>query len=84
MLYLLPFFCDLVLNHVPTLTEAKLQGLDRLTRNYTYLSQEEPPLEEIVKLVVVSPLLDLAGFYQFPRFAQGLKQIGSYISDLRS
>jgi hypothetical protein len=74
----------LVLNHVPTLTEAKLLGLDHLTRNYTYLSQEEPPLEEIVKLIVVSPLLDLAGFYQFPRFAQGLKQIGTYRTHLVS
>jgi hypothetical protein len=54
------------LNNAPTLTEAELQGLERLNRNYTYLSQEEPPLEEIVKLVVISPLLDLAGFYQFP------------------
>jgi predicted type IV restriction endonuclease len=59
-------FFDEWLNNVPTLTEAELQGLDRLSRNYTYLSQEEPPLEEIVKLVVISPLLDLAGFYQFP------------------
>jgi len=59
-------FFDEWLNNAPTLTEAELQGLDRLTRNYTYLSQEEPPLKEIVKLVVISPLLDLAGFYQFP------------------
>jgi hypothetical protein len=59
-------FFDEWLNNSPTLTEAELQGLDRLTRNYTYLSEEEPPLEEIIKLVVVSPLLDLAGFYQFP------------------
>ncbi|NJL91950.1 MAG: type I restriction enzyme HsdR N-terminal domain-containing protein [Coleofasciculaceae cyanobacterium SM2_1_6] len=60
------YFFDEWLSNAPNLTEAELQGLDRLTRNYTYLSQEEPPLEEIVKLVVVSPLLDLAGFYQFP------------------
>jgi predicted type IV restriction endonuclease len=42
------------------------QGLDRLAQNYLYISQEDSPLEEVVKLVVVSPLLDLAGFYQFP------------------
>lgn len=54
------------LNQVPPLSEAEQQGLARLTRNYTYLSQEESPLEEVVKLVVVSPLLDLAGFYQPP------------------
>jgi predicted type IV restriction endonuclease len=59
-------FFDEWLNNAPTLTEAELQGLDRLSRNYTYLMQEEPPLEEVVKLVVISPLLDLAGFYQFP------------------
>ena len=63
-------FFDEWLNNSPTLTEAELQGLDRLTRNYNYLSQEEAPLEEIVKLVVVSPLLDLAGFYQFPFFVK--------------
>lgn len=60
-----PFFSQW-LNQVPPLTETEQQGLERLTRNYTYLSQEEPPLEEVVKLVVVSPLLDLAGFYQPP------------------
>jgi hypothetical protein len=60
-----PFFAQW-LNQVPPLTEAEQQGLERLTRNYTYLSQEDPPLEEVVKLVVVSPLLDLAGFYQPP------------------
>lgn len=54
------------LDTAPPLTESEQQGLDRLARNYTYLSQEEPPLEEVVKLVVVSPLLDLAGFYQPP------------------
>jgi predicted type IV restriction endonuclease len=59
-------FFDEWLNNAPILTEAEQQGLERLSRNYTYLSQEEPPLEEIIKLVVISPLLDLAGFYQFP------------------
>ena len=59
-------FFDEWLNNASPLTEVELQGLERLTRNYTYLSQEDPPLEEIVKLVVISPLLDLAGFYQFP------------------
>jgi hypothetical protein len=59
-------FFDEWLNNTSPLTEVELQGLERLTRNYTYLSQEDPPFEEIVKLVVISPLLDLAGFYQFP------------------
>ncbi len=60
-----PFFAQW-LNQAPPLSEAEQQGLARLTRNYNYLSQEDPPLEEVVKLVVVSPLLDLAGFYQPP------------------
>jgi len=58
------------LKNSPPLIESEQVGLDRLSRNYLYLSQEEPPLEEIVKLVVVSPLLDLAGFYQSPFFVK--------------
>lgn len=54
------------LDEAPPLPEAERSGLERVKRNYEYLSQEEPPLEEVVKLVVVSPLLDLAGFYQPP------------------
>ncbi|NJR61719.1 MAG: type I restriction endonuclease subunit R [Cyanobacteria bacterium CRU_2_1] len=50
----------------PAVSEAEAIALERIRRNYEYLSQEEPPLEEVVKLVVVSPLLDLAGFYQPP------------------
>jgi predicted type IV restriction endonuclease len=43
-----------------------LRALDRVKRNYTYVLKEPPVLEEMVKLVVLSPLLDLAGFYQPP------------------
>jgi hypothetical protein len=60
-----PFFTQW-LTQAPPLSESDRHELERLVRNYTYLSQEEPPLEEVVKLVVVSPLLDLAGFYQPP------------------
>jgi Type I restriction enzyme R protein N terminus (HSDR_N) len=41
-------------------------ALARVKRNYTYLLKDAPVLEETVKLVVLSPLLDLAGFYQAP------------------
>lgn len=54
------------LDEAPSLTEAEELGLERLKRNYEYISQEDSPVEEVVKLVVVSPLLDLAGFYQPP------------------
>jgi hypothetical protein len=53
------------LNDLPRLTEAQQQALDRIKRNYLYLL-EYPVMESIVKMVVLSPLLDLAGFYQPP------------------
>lgn len=59
------FFEDWLIQ-VPLVSEMESVALERIRQNYEYLSQEEPPLEEVVKLVVVSPLLDLAGFYQTP------------------
>jgi Type I restriction enzyme R protein N terminus (HSDR_N) len=49
-----------------SLTAAEQQTLDRVQQNY--LSQLEAQLmnEETVKMVVVSPLLDAAGFYRAP------------------
>ncbi len=49
----------------PTLTDYEQQALERLRGNYENIL-ESNPLEEVVKLVVVAPLLDLAGFYQPP------------------
>jgi hypothetical protein len=48
------------------LTPTEIQALDRVQQNY--LSQLEAQLmnEETVKMVVVSPLLDAAGFYRAP------------------
>ena len=59
-----PFF-EQWLNDAETLPNFEQQALDRLKRNYENII-ETNPLEEVVKLVVVSPLLDLAGFYQPP------------------
>ena len=53
------------LDDLPILTEAEKQALDRIKRNYLYLL-EYPVMESIVKMVVLSPLLDLAGFYEPP------------------
>lgn len=53
------------LNDAEALSDFEQQALDRLKRNYENII-ETNPLEEVVKLVVVSPLLDLAGFYQPP------------------
>lgn len=44
--------------------------LDRVRHNYLYLL-EYPVIESIVKMVVLSPLLDLAGFYEPPLRVQG-------------
>jgi predicted type IV restriction endonuclease len=43
-----------------------ITALTRVKRNYEYLLKDPPVLEETVKLVILSPLLDLAGFYQPP------------------
>jgi len=56
-----PFF-DQWLDKALALSESEQAGLERLKRNYEYLSEVEPSLEEVVKLVVMSPLLDLAVF----------------------
>ncbi len=52
-------------NDLPELSSAEQQVLDRIKRNYLYLL-EYPVMESIVKMVVLSPLLDLAGFYEPP------------------
>ena len=52
-------------NNLPELNNLETQALDRVTANFLHLD-EYPILEVIVKMVVFSPLLDLAGFYQPP------------------
>ncbi|KAB8316612.1 type I restriction endonuclease subunit R [Tolypothrix campylonemoides VB511288] len=52
--------------NLPTLTDAEKQALDRAKSNYLNLNKRRPMSEETVKMVVLSPLLDLAGFYQPP------------------
>ncbi len=40
--------------------------LDQVRRNYLYQSEDGPLLAETIKLVILSPILELAGFYQAP------------------
>jgi hypothetical protein len=47
------------------LNEVERTALDRVKRNYLYLL-EYPVMKSIVKMVVLSPILDLAGFYEPP------------------
>jgi hypothetical protein len=48
------------------LTNLDQQYLDRVKTNFLSLVKRPPILENAVKMVVLSPLLDLAGFYQDP------------------
>lgn len=53
------------LDEIPELTPEEKRRLDRVKQQYLYLAKREM-LEEVVKIVVVSPLLDLAGFFNSP------------------
>jgi hypothetical protein len=59
---------------LPELAPSAKEQLDRVKANFLHLSQR-PMLEEMVKMVVVSPLLDLAGFYQPPFFSTSEKAV---------
>jgi hypothetical protein len=58
------FFIDL-LGSAPELSEFEKQQLDRVRQQYLYLA-DRPLLEVTVKMVTLSPLLSLAGFYDPP------------------
>lgn len=51
---------------LPTISEFEQQALDRIKSNFKNLNRDRSLSEEVVKMVVLSPLLDLTGFYQPP------------------
>ncbi|MCC5624195.1 type I restriction enzyme HsdR N-terminal domain-containing protein [Nostoc sp. CHAB 5715] len=51
---------------LPGLSEAEQTRLEQVRQNYLYQISDGSLLEETVKMVVLSPLLELAGFYQAP------------------
>ncbi len=51
---------------VGALTLEEQQMLDRVKQNFESLMEDPPMLENTVKMVILSPLLDLAGFYRSP------------------
>lgn len=59
------FFCELQTDF-PAPTELERQWLERVRQNYLNLASRRSFSEEAVKMVVLSPLLDLAGFFQAP------------------
>jgi Type I restriction enzyme R protein N terminus (HSDR_N) len=54
------------LNLPSTLSNLDRDRLDRIRQNYLYQSTDGILLEETIKMVLLSPLLELAGFYQSP------------------
>jgi hypothetical protein len=59
---------------LPTLTDLEKQTLDEVKGDYIHLSEYEI-LEPVVKLVVLSPLLRLAGFYRAPFYLSAEKEV---------
>ncbi|MDY7021351.1 MAG: restriction endonuclease subunit R [Cyanobacteriota bacterium] len=59
---------------LPELTDLEKQELIQVKANYRYLVKR-PMLEQIVKMVVLSPLLKIAGFYQEPFYLTAEKQV---------
>ncbi|NET84435.1 MAG: restriction endonuclease subunit R [Moorea sp. SIO1F2] len=59
---------------LPELTELEKKELKEIKRDYLHLS-ERPMVETIVKMVVLSPLLKLAGFYRHPFYITAEKVV---------
>ncbi len=66
---------------LPEITEAEKQRLDRVKASYSNLLEDPPLLENTVKMVVLSPLLDLAGFYLPPFRLKSEKSIEISLED---
>lgn len=62
-------------NNLPEITELEKQRLDRVKTSYSNLLKYPPLLENSVKMVVLSPLLDLAGLYLPPFHIQSEKSV---------
>jgi hypothetical protein len=51
---------------LPALDKAEISRLEQVRQNYLYQICDGSLLEETIKMVLLSPLLELAGFYQAP------------------
>jgi|694.fasta_scaffold153137_3 hypothetical protein len=72
------FFTEL-LQSAPQLSDLERQQLDRTRQQYLYLA-DRPLLEVTVKMVALSPLLSLAGFYD-PPFYTTLEESVEVVSE---
>lgn len=59
------FFLEWSINY-PELNDREKEALNRVKENFLALMENPPLLENSVKMVVLAPLLDLAGFYRPP------------------
>ena len=69
------------LTDLPQLSEVEKQTLDRVKNNYLYLTERYSMSESIVKMVVLSPLLDLSCFYQPPYRVEGEPSVEIVVED---
>ncbi len=67
-------------SHCSEISSKEKEQLDRIKTNYLHLSKR-PMLEEMVKMVVLSPLLDIAGFYQPPFYSVAEKSVKIAVKD---
>ncbi len=61
--------------NLPEITDLEKQDLDKVKLHFLRLVRPPPLSEETVKLVVLSPLLNLAGFYDEPFYIRGEQSI---------
>ena len=69
------------LDNLPEITDLERQYLDRVKTNYLSLVKRRPISEEMVKMVVLSPLLDLADFYRPPFYVETENSIEIALED---
>jgi hypothetical protein len=67
--------------HLPEISDLEKQYLDRVKFHFLRLVKHPPLSEETVKLVVLSPLLSLAGFYDEPFFIRSESSIEIVVED---
>lgn len=60
---------------LPSITDLEKQRLDRVRASYTNLLRYPPFLENSVKMIALSPLLDLADFYLSPFHIKSEKSV---------
>lgn len=64
-------------DNLPQITDAEKQRLDRAKASYTNLLKYPPLLENSVKMVILSPLLDLCDFYLSPFHIKSEKSVST-------